>query len=126
MLDHGPDPRERPRADKLRVVLSAWRDQFGDEPKTSADVILAADGTKLKPRYSDDEGPREREPLNPELRSALLLVANRGGKIDVRALGIWLGKSVDRRVDVGNGRPLRIIKAGEDHSGAQRWKVTEN
>ena len=110
----------------LRVVLSAWRDQFGDEPKTSAEVILAAEGTKLKPRYSDDEGPREREPLNPGLRSALLFVANRGGKIDVRALGIWLGKSVDRRVDVGNGRPLRIIKAGEDHSGAQRWKVTEN
>jgi putative DNA primase/helicase len=110
----------------LRVVLSAWRDQFGDEPKTSADVILAADGTKLKPRYSDDEGPREREPLNPELRSALLLVANRAGKIDVRALGIWLGKSVDRRVGVGDGRSLRVIKAGEDHSGAQRWKVTEN
>ena len=23
-------------------------------------------------------------------------------------------------------RSLRVIKAGEDHSGAHRWKVTEN
>jgi putative DNA primase/helicase len=97
----------------LKTVLTAWRDEFGDASTTTNDVVAAAaNATQATP----EPGTLDR------LRDALLVVAGRGGKIEIRLLGQWLGKNVDRVVDLGGGDLVVLEKAGLLH-GVQQWRV---
>jgi hypothetical protein len=96
----------------LKAVLTAWRDEFGDASTTTNDIVGAANGTQA----TSEPGTFDR------LRDALLVVAGRGGKIETRKLGQWLGKNVDRVVDLGGGDLVVLEPAGLLH-GAQQWRV---
>ena len=66
-----------------------------------------------------------RIPVHPALRNALLSIAGRGGGIDVRVLGQWLGVRKDRIVNLGeDDAPDRVAleHCGVLH-GSQQWKV---
>ena len=62
---------------------------------------------------------------HPLFRAALLQVAGRNGRIDVRFLGNYLGKSADRVIDIGvDGKPdLVALEAGPTLHGTRRWRV---
>src|SRR5262249_23092121 len=98
-----------PILDQLRAVLAAWRAQFDDEPKTTAEAVKIAEAAKFESvevdvPYGDEKTPKmfkaDRVPKNPELRDAFLTVAGKSGKIDIRLLGNWMKKHVGRRVQV--------------------------
>jgi hypothetical protein len=105
----------------LIAALAAWRDEFGDEPTAANKAASAANATlsKLQPgtinRYVE-------EPTHPGLRNALMAVAGRGGKVDVGALGQWLGKSADRVVDLGDGSFV-VLKMVAIVRGTREWAV---
>jgi hypothetical protein len=86
----------------LKAVLTAWRDEFSDQPTTAKDAVDAADAT-MATRELGTLDRYVRTHTHPALRAALLLVAGRGGAINVGALGPWLGKHVDCVVDLGDG-----------------------
>jgi hypothetical protein len=102
----------------LQTVLAAWRDQFQGDPVTVATKIEAT-------MTSAGTFVHDRPLLNPDLRDALLSVAGRGGRIDVRALGNWLAKHVGRAVNMGDGRTLKIAKALTLLNGNLQWQVIE-
>jgi putative DNA primase/helicase len=106
----------------LKAVLTAWRDQFGEEPTTAKDAADAADAT-IATREPGTLDRYVRTHTHPALRTALLLVAGRGGAIDTRVLGQWLGKHVDRVVDLGDSDFAAMEMPGMLH-GDRRWKVT--
>ena len=108
----------------LRAALSAWRDQFGDDPQSTDGVIETANKTiaTLEPGTLG----AIRTHTHPALRSALLTVAARGGGIDPRMLGNWLSRSKNRVVNLnGDGEPKDevALEPGALLHGARRWKV---
>jgi putative DNA primase/helicase len=106
----------------LRTVLTAWRDEFGDAPKTLSDAVNTANATMATP---DQNGfSYTRSYTHPALRDALLFIGGRGGVIDARTLGQWFNKHKDRVVDVGDGGAdlVSFQKAGILH-GSQQWRV---
>jgi putative DNA primase/helicase len=110
----------------LQTVLAAWRDQFQGDPVTVAKAVKAAEATKIEATMtSAGTFVHDRPLLNPDLRDALLSVAGRGGRIDVRALGNWLAKHVGRAVNMGDGRTLKIAKALTLLNGNLQWEVIE-
>jgi putative DNA primase/helicase len=106
----------------LKAVLTAWRDDFGDEPTTAKDAVGAADAA-ISTREEGTFDRYVRTHTHPALRAALLLVAGRGNAIDTRVLGQWLGKNVDRVVDLGDGDFAAMEMPGMLH-GDRRWRVT--
>ena len=109
----------------LRVVLAAWRDQFADAAQSSNSVIEAANATKAteEPQAS---GRYVRSYLRPALRSALLTVAGRGGAIETRRFGQWLGRNKHRVVNLGQDDDMKDLVALEPAPllhGSQQWKV---
>jgi hypothetical protein len=83
-----------PVLDHMRAVVAAWRNQFGDGPKTAAEAVKTAEATKFESvevevPYATETTPKTYKPdrafRNPELRDALLTVA--GGKIDIGVFG---------------------------------------
>jgi hypothetical protein len=74
----------------LQMVMSAWRQTFGREQVTTAQVIKAA-----MERANTFEGQFS----NEHLREAILIVAGRGGAISNDALGKWLSKNKGQIVD---------------------------
>ena len=116
--------RNDPALVALRSVLSAWRDQFGDEPQTSDTVIEVANATiaTLEPGTLGTI----RTHTHPALRSALLTVAGRGGAIDPRALGQWLGRSKNRVVNLSGEDDAKdevALEPGGILHGSNRWRV---
>jgi hypothetical protein len=110
----------------LQTVLAAWRDQFQGDPVTVAKAVKAAEATKIEATMtSAGTFVHDRPLLNPELRDALLSVAGRSGRIDVRALGHWLARHVGRAVEMGDGRTLKIAKALTLWNGNLQWQVIE-
>ena len=111
-----------PTITNLRAFLTAWREQFRDKLATSAAAIAKAEeraapfpvNGRLDERYA-----------NPVFRAALLQVAGRSGRIDIRFLGNYLGKSADRVIDIGvGGKPdLAALEAGPTLHGNRRWRV---
>jgi putative DNA primase/helicase len=76
----------------LQMIMSAWRQTFGREQVTTAQVIKAA----MERANSFD---CHLELPNEQLREAILIVAGRGGAISNDALGKWLSKNKGRIVD---------------------------
>ena len=104
----------------LKAVLTAWRDDFGDEPTTAKDAADAADAT-IATREPGTLDRYMRTHTHPALRAALLMVAGRGGAIDIRVLGQWLGNNVERVVDLGDDDFAAMEMPGMLH-GDRRWK----
>ena len=106
----------------LKAVLTAWRDQFSNEPTTAKDAVDAADAT-ISERELGTLDRYVRTHTHPALRAALLMVAGRGGAINIGALGQWLGKHIDRVVDLGDGDFVAFEMPGVLR-GDRRWQVT--
>jgi putative DNA primase/helicase len=93
----------------LGTVLECWRDMFGDESKTAAEVAaLYARGF--------DPNANGGEELTA-LRSALVPVAAVRNVVDAGKLGYWLRRS--------RGRPVGGLKfvGTPGHGGVLRWSV---
>jgi putative DNA primase/helicase len=110
----------------LKAVLTAWRDQFGDEATSSAVVVAKAEETIS---FEKDVGgnDRIRRHAHPALREALLMVAGKSGRIDIRALGQWLGKSAGRVINLGEdgANDFVALEEGTLLHGARRWRVIQ-
>jgi hypothetical protein len=110
----------------LKAVLTAWRDQFGDEATSSAAVVAKAEETIT---FEKDVGgdDRVRRHAHPALREALLMVAGKSGRIDIRALGQWLGKSAGRVINLGEdgANDFVALEEGTLLHGARRWWVIQ-
>jgi putative DNA primase/helicase len=105
--------KELERDDPARLehlqVLVAWRQVYGDEPKTAREV--AEDAARTNP----DSGA-ERKALRGVLRE---LVANRAGEVDTRRLGNWLRAHAGRLIE-----GFQIEKDGDNRDGVARWFVS--
>jgi hypothetical protein len=115
-----------PATSNLKAVLTVWRDQFGNEPTSSAAVVAKAEETiTFEKAVGSDE--KVRRHAHPSLREALLMVAGKSGRIDIRALGQWLGKSADRVIDIGDegARDFVALEEGNVLHGARRWRVVQ-
>ena len=118
-----------PTITNLRAFLTAWRAQFRDEPMTSAAAIAKAEETITREvQGTGDENHLPdtiRRQAHPLFHTALVQVAGRSGKIDVRALGIYLGQSADRVINLGTGDEpdLVALVAGPVLDGNRRWRV---
>jgi putative DNA primase/helicase len=100
---------------KLRVMLSAWTEVFGETPVKCSDVISTA--MKHTPSY---QGEEDEIWLHPNLREALSALAP-GGRVErmtATTLGYWL-----RGV---SGRPVdgRRFTATEDRNGINFWSAS--
>jgi putative DNA primase/helicase len=108
----------------LRAFLTAWRAQFPDEPASSAAAIARANEIHISP-VTGRPDEHIRRLAHPSFHAALVQVAGRSGKIEVRTLGKYLGQSADRVVDIGaDGEPdLVTLEAGSMLDGNRRWRV---
>jgi putative DNA primase/helicase len=73
---------------RLQMVMNAWRETFGREQVTTAQVIKTAE----RPITCDGHS-------NEQLHEAILIVAGRGGTISSDVLGKWLSKHKGHIVD---------------------------
>jgi putative DNA primase/helicase len=93
---------EDPEAARLRALLAAWREAFGDDQKTVREVISTA---------QVGDGP---------LADALGDIAEEGTmRFNTQRLGIWLRRNMNR---VAGG--LKLQRAGTARDGAA-WQVVE-
>ena len=115
-----------PTTSNLKAVLTVWRDHFRDEATSSAAVVAKAEETITFEKAVGSED-RIRRHAHPSLREALLMVAGKGGRIDTRTLGNWLGKSTDRVIDLGeNGATdFAALEGAPLLDGARRWRVVQ-
>lgn len=97
-----------PELEGMRLLLSAWRATFGDEPKTAAEIVDAGmAGSHMGGAY-----------IHPDLRDALQLICSE--KPNTRRLGYWLRAHRDRIVD-----GMQLKPAGVDGvSKVTRWRVS--
>lgn len=100
-----------PETGKLRALLNAWFDAFGDTPTTAAAAI-----TKAMERREFD-----REPAHPALFDACEEVAGERGFVNVRRLSRWIERERDRIID-GFVFELTDVRT----AGAKHWKVKVN
>ena len=109
----------------LKAVLTAWRDQFGDEATSSAVVAKAEETISFEKDVGGND--RIRRHAHPALREALLMVAGKSGRIDIRALGQWLGKSAGRVINLGEDGANDFVALEEATllHGARRWRVIQ-
>jgi putative DNA primase/helicase len=98
-----------PAKDEFRAVAREWRQSFGSRLVTVREAVDEA----LKMTVGGMAVQREFQ--NPDLREALLHVANAGGSINSRALGKWLLRHVKAVVD-----NVTVLKAS-GAQGVQRW-----
>ena len=98
-----------PETGKLRALLAAWFDVFGDTPTTVAECIKAAN---LK--ESQDEGTRQ----HPTLFDACDEIAGERGTVSPRRLGRWIEKKKDRIVD---GMAFELTELTTN--GVNHWRV---
>lgn len=97
-----------PDVECMRLLFSSWRDTFGDQAKTSAEVVEAG----LAPL------PATGGHANAELYDALQLACTE--KPNTRRLGNWLRIHCNRIVD---GLILKKSKA-DTHAKISRWRVS--
>ena len=102
-----------PSRQAIYAALSAWHSAFGTDPTTAAEAIARAD--------PDPDLRKAGAEPDHRLREALEMIALRGNKIDVRALGQWL--RVNRDVRAG-AFILRRYSTGAQ-GGAVRWQVVK-
>jgi hypothetical protein len=115
---------------QLRAVWAAWLGAFGEAKKTTAEAVAAAEATQSRIVELNDPSSllgvkktvTERILINPALRDAFLSVAGKGGKIEISALGRWIGKYAERQVDLDDGSSFTLMRAGM-LDGNQQWQV---
>ena len=103
-----------PETGKLRALLAAWFDVFGDAPTTVAACISAAelyDNTDF-----DTRGGMKR--VYPALFDACDEIAGERGNVNPRRLGHWIIKNVDRIID---GKVFQKTDIKTD--GVIHWRV---
>jgi hypothetical protein len=100
------------------TVLTAWLERYGSTPRTAN---FAAHEANQRTR-AFEEGHFVEKFVNPDFRDALAQVALRGRDIDVRVLGIWLSKNMERPVELDGKRLVVLKQAGKLH-GNQQWQV---
>lgn len=94
-----------PDLEGMRLVYSAWHEEFSSRPVTVAEVISAASSLG--------------QSANDELRDALHLVCSE--KPTGKRLGGWLQRHRERIID-----GLQLKRAGEDsHKKVARWTVVK-
>jgi putative DNA primase/helicase len=99
-----------PILEAVRAVMGQWRETFGNQSVTAAEVIRTA--TKM--RQNIYEGL---ELEHPDFRDALMAVAGRGNTLSGIALGRWLGVHRDKIVD-----DHQFVEMGT-RSGAVVWAL---
>jgi putative DNA primase/helicase len=111
-----------PVLDAMRTVMSAWLDEFGEDPMSASEAVRKANETQLT--GGDMFGrERERELVRPELQDAFLTIAGRSGKIDIRRFGTWLGKRADRIIALDGESDFAAIREGPMLHGNRQWRV---
>jgi len=111
---------EDPETTALREVMAAWKAVIGLNVQRSVGqlVTLAED----KEWSTDGEAHHRAKEIgyaNPELRDALLLVANDGRGLNSLRLGKWLGRRKGRMID-----GMKIVAFADNHAKAVRWALT--
>ena len=101
-----------PRLDALTTVISQWKLWFGSKRVTGREIVSAA--IEQTPPQA---GVRP-EFVRPDLREALLAVAEQGGTISNRRLGNWIAGNADRLV-----QGCRIVRDGMASGGIQYWRL---
>lgn len=113
-----PDPlkaseslrEEDPDFEAMRLLLGAWRDMFGDEPMTAAEIVAVGMGEGGFDTFTKEQ--------RGTLKDALQLVCVE--KVNARRLGYWLRRHKDRIVD-----GMQVRQAGADgHAKVARWVVS--
>jgi hypothetical protein len=100
-----------PQLGAITAVMAQWADVLGEERVTTRELIEKATERQWA-------GPFNREEFRyPDFREALLAVAGKGGAINGRSLGIWLG-SINGRVVAGR----KIADGGVIH-GSRTWRL---
>jgi hypothetical protein len=114
---------------QLRAVWAAWFGAFGEAKKTTAEAVATAEATQSRIVELNDPSSlngkktvTERILINPALRDAFLSVAGKSGKIEIGALGRWVGKYAERQVDLDHGSSFTLMRAGM-LDGNQQWQV---
>lgn len=90
-----------PKRSQMQAVAASWREAFGHEQVTAAQVIKKAIEQRRADTYESHF-----EFVSDNLREALMVVAGRGGAINSRALGEWLSASKDKVVDGARFRQM--------------------
>lgn len=101
-----------PVLDSLKSVMAQWKLWFGGNRITGREIVSAA--IELTPPQA---GVRP-DFIRPDLREALLAVAEQGGTINNRRLGNWIAQSSDRLVD-----GCTIVRDGMATGGVQYWRL---
>ena len=99
-----------PKLASLTTVITEWHKVFGKRPVRTRDIIDAAIN-------KEQVAPSEWGFVYPDLREALLHVANANGNISSRGLGRWLAANKGRVV--GGKR----IVPGTVQNGYQEWQL---
>jgi len=100
-----------PDLEVMRALFAAWRAVFADGGATVAEAIAAC-------RRSTSRMDGDADPVNPELRDAIQVVAT--DRIDSRRLGAWLRRHRDRIID-----GLVLHQERDRHAKVALWKVHE-
>ncbi len=96
-------------------VMTEWQREFGSDATHAKDVVAKANSTVT------DIGSGRQVLAKPDLHSALLAVAGKGGAINNQAFGTWLGKQRDRVVGLDGGK-VRLTESGKTE-GRAMWKL---
>jgi hypothetical protein len=105
-----------PQRQALEAVLTQWRLVFGNRSLTTHAVIEEACGSTLDPTA---HSPNHIGYWHPDLRNALLDVANDRGRVSAERLGQWL------RGDKGKAIGHFRLAADTPRDGNRRWRLEE-
>jgi hypothetical protein len=100
------------------TVLTAWRARYGDTPVSASLVVADANQTE---RVLDGSHFADKI-SHPDLHYALMEVAPRSGKVDIRVFGQWLAKNADRIIELDDKTSV-ILKTSGILNGIRQWQV---
>jgi hypothetical protein len=108
---------EDPELDTMRRIFTTWREAIGtDRPQTTGELKKFAEAKTGSGDYHDYHAA----PAHPELLEALLAVAyGKGGEINSKALGRWLGQKKGRIVD-----GCKLVAREDGHGKQVKWVLT--
>jgi putative DNA primase/helicase len=102
--------RSDPERMRLRALLTAWEDVFGNDPMTAAKAIATV---------QESFSAQGNDSTVVDLRAALQAVATeRGGTISQRRLGNWLAHHKGRIID-----GMQFLDDGVNRSGVALWYI---
>lgn len=95
-----------PRLGRLKQMMDAWQNMFGNSPKRIRDVVRSG-------LDSDAAGP-----LNPDLRDALVAITGGDKFVNAEKVAWWLRKNAGRVVD-----HLKFERV-DDNKAVALWQLT--